>query len=56
MDNLMKMEGFDDVKDLAADISKMEDQVEELRKGSMRVSFRRKDGKGRVGGGVAGED
>ena len=56
MDNLMKMEEFDDVKDLAADISKMEDQVEELRKGSMRVSFCRKDGKGRVGGGVAGED
>ena len=38
----MKMEEFDDVKDLAADISKMED----LRKGSMRVSFCRKDGKG----------
>ncbi|KAK8831662.1 hypothetical protein WA577_004977 [Blastocystis sp. JDR] len=32
MDNLMKMEEFDDVKDLAADISRMEDQVEELQK------------------------
>ena len=46
MDNLMKMEEFDDVKDLAADISKMEDQVEELLKGSMRDSFCRKEGKG----------
>ena len=52
----MKMEEFDDVKDLAADISKMEDQVEDLRKGSLRLSFCRKDGKGRVGGGIAGED
>ena len=45
MDNLMKMEEFDDVKDLAAEISKMEDQMEELRKCYPSILFVERLGK-----------